>query len=92
MDDVACSHLDTIRVVELPDPVPGCEECLKIGSDWVHLRMCMACGHIGCCDESPNRHASGHFRSSDHPIMKSAEPGDGWSWCFVDQVGFELAE
>jgi hypothetical protein len=83
-----CTHLDTIQVLELPDSIPGCEDCLKIGGSWVHLRMCQSCGHIGCCDSSPNRHASAHARAVGHPIAKSAEPGEDWSWCYVDEVAF----
>ena len=83
-----CTHLDQIRFTELPDTIAGCEECLRIGSPWVHLRMCMTCGKIGCCDSSPNRHASGHAREEAHPIARSAEPGEDWSWCFVDEVAF----
>jgi len=83
-----CSHLDQIRVTALPAAIEGCEECLKIGSSWVHLRMCMTCGKIGCCDSSHNRHASRHARDVGHPIVRSAEPGEEWSWCFVDEVGF----
>jgi uncharacterized UBP type Zn finger protein len=86
-----CSHLDTIHVRELPEPVLGCEECLKIGSDWVHLRMCMACGKIGCCDESPNTHARKHAGEPGHPIILSAQPGEDWSWCYLDEVAFELS-
>ena len=83
-----CSHLDQIRFTTLPSSIAGCEECLKIGSSWVHLRMCMTCEKIGCCDSSPNRHASRHAREADHPIARSAEPGEDWSWCFVDNVAF----
>ena len=85
-----CDHLDQIRVTELPDTIAGCEECLRIGSPWLHLRMCMTCGKIGCCDSSPNRHASGHAREEAHPIARSAEPGEDWSWCFVDEVAFAV--
>ena len=80
-----CTHLDQVR-----DVVPsadGCEDCLRIGGRWVHLRLCLTCGHVGCCDSSPNRHASGHFRQVGHPIIQSFEPGDDWAWCYVDQVG-----
>jgi uncharacterized UBP type Zn finger protein len=73
MSTAVCSHLDTIEFTAIPDPVVGCEECLKIGSTWVHLRMCMECGKIGCCDDSPNGHASKHAREVSHPIIKSAE-------------------
>jgi hypothetical protein len=83
-----CSHLDRIEVTQLPPSIDGCAECLAIGSRWVHLRMCMSCGKIGCCDASPNRHARSHARESGHPIVRSAEPGENWSWCFVDELDF----
>ena len=83
-----CSHLDQIEVTALPETIDGCEECLKIGSSWVHLRMCMTCGKIGCCDSSPNRHATAHAHESGHPIIRSAEPGEDWSWCYLDEVAF----
>ncbi|HEY3586579.1 MAG TPA: UBP-type zinc finger domain-containing protein [Myxococcaceae bacterium] len=76
--------MDQIRNVS--PSAEGCEDCLRIGGRWVHLRECMTCGHIGCCDSSPNRHASAHFKSSAHPIMRSFEPEEDWMWCFVDQV------
>jgi hypothetical protein len=85
-----CSHLDTVSVTELPDHIAGCEDCLRIGSTWVHLRMCESCGHIGCCDSSPNRHARVHANTTEHPIVRSAEPGEDWSYCFVDDVAFVL--
>jgi uncharacterized UBP type Zn finger protein len=85
-----CSHLDTITVTELPDAIPGCEDCLRIGGVWVHLRMCEHCGHIGCCDSSPNRHARAHAATVGHPIVRSAEPGEDWSYCYVDDVMFVL--
>jgi Zn-finger in ubiquitin-hydrolases and other protein len=83
-----CGHLDRITVESLPTSIEGCAECLKIGSRWVHLRMCTSCGKIGCCDSSPNRHASKHAAVDDHPIARSAEPGEDWSWCYVDEVAF----
>jgi len=83
-----CTHLDQISVTELPVPIDGCEECLKIGGRWLHLRMCMSCGKIGCCDSSPNRHARTHAAESGHPIARSAEPGEEWSWCFIDEAAF----
>ena len=83
-----CSHLDEVRVTTLPAVIPGCEECLAIHSRWLHLRMCMTCGRIGCCDSSPNRHASRHAHAAGHPIARSAEPGEEWSWCYVDEVAF----
>jgi hypothetical protein len=84
----ACSHLDQIQFTSLPTSIAGCEECLKTGSRWVHLRMCMSCGKIGCCDSSPNRHASRHAHEGGHPIVRSAEPGEDWSWCFLDEAAF----
>jgi hypothetical protein len=83
-----CTHLDTIHDVA-PSAV-GCEDCLKIGATWVHLRLCRECGHMGCCDSSPNKHATAHFHAAGHPIVQSAEPGENWLWCFVDEVAFEL--
>ncbi len=85
---VSCAHLDWIRVTEPPAHVAGCEECLRLGMAWVHLRMCETCGHIGCCDSSPGRHATKHAHAEGHPIMRSIEPGEDWSWCVVDQVMF----
>jgi len=87
---VSCTHLDEIQVTELPARIAGCEDCLKIGGTWLHLRMCETCGHIGCCDSSPNRHATAHFHATSHPIVRSAEPGEDWSWCYVDEIGFVL--
>jgi uncharacterized UBP type Zn finger protein len=88
MSESACTHLDQILVTALPERIDGCAECLKIGSGWVHLRMCMTCGRIGCCDSSPNRHARAHAREISHPIARSAEPGEDWSWCFIDELAF----
>ena len=85
-----CSHLDRIEILELPDPVAGCEECLATGAQWVHLRMCQTCGHIGCCDSSPGTHATKHFQQTEHELIRSYEPGEHWSWCFVDELMFRL--
>jgi hypothetical protein len=82
-----CTHLDHVLVTELPDAVDGCEDCLASGGKWLHLRICLECGHVGCCDSSPGRHASGHARDASHPIIRSLEPGEEWSWCFEDEVG-----
>ena len=82
-----CTHLDQIRV-EPPDHVAGCEECLKTGGRWVHLRVCRSCGQVGCCDSSPNRHASKHAAAAGHPIASSLEAGEDWSWCYLDEVAF----
>ena len=84
----ACTHTDMIQDVH-PN-TKGCEECLKTGSWWVHLRMCRTCGHVGCCDASPNRHARAHSGTSGHPIISTYEPHEDWWWCFVDEVGFTV--
>ena len=88
MTTVNCLHLDMIEILDRPEYVEGCEECLRIGGTWMHLRMCQTCGKVGCCDSSPNRHASKHAAQDDHPIFRSIEPGEDWSWCAVDQVAF----
>ncbi|HEX2737946.1 MAG TPA: UBP-type zinc finger domain-containing protein [Acidimicrobiia bacterium] len=85
-----CTHLDQIGDVE-PRAV-GCEECLAAGQRWVHLRLCMTCGHVGCCDNSPGRHATKHFHTSAHPIIQSFEPGEEWWWCYIDELVFELVD
>ena len=85
-----CTHLDTITVTELPAEVAGCEDCLATGGRWMHLRICLVCGHVGCCDSSPNRHATAHAASSGHAIIRSLEPGEDWSWCFVDEVAMRI--
>jgi hypothetical protein len=82
-----CTHLGQI-FVERPEEVAGCEECLKAGGQWVHLRVCRSCGLIGCCDSSPNQHASKHAAAAGHPIASSVEPGEDWSWCYVDELAF----
>ncbi len=87
---VSCTHLGEIQVTALPDEIAGCEKCLETGGWWVHLRMCEICGHIGCCDNSPGKHATAHFHETSHPIIRSAEPGEEWSWCYVDELAFEL--
>ena len=87
-----CTHLDQVSVRARPEQVAGCEECLKSGGRWVHLRMCQTCGKVGCCDSSPNRHATGHAAEESHPVLRSVEPGEEWSWCVVDEVMFVLAE
>jgi hypothetical protein len=83
-----CVHLKAMRDVS-PKTPEGCEECLAMGTDWVHLRLCEICGHVGCCDSSPERHATKHFHSTKHPIMRSFEPGEDWGYCYVDDVMFE---
>ena len=85
-----CAHIGEVKITRLPESVDGCEECLKDGGKWVHLRICLVCGHVGCCDSSPNRHATGHFEQTGHPLIRSIEPGEQWSWCYVDQIGLEI--
>ncbi len=84
-----CTHLDQIRDVK--PSAKGCEDFLKIGGRWVHLRMCEICGHVGCCDSSPNKHATKHFHTTKHPIMRSIEPDESWGWCYVDEVELDFA-
>ncbi len=86
----SCSHLDRVAYLDPPAQIAGCEECLKTGGTWVHLRMCQECGRVGCCDSSPGRHASKHAAEDAHPIFRSIEPGEDWSWCAVDEVAFVL--
>ena len=86
----ACGHLDQVLLDVLPEEVAGCDDCLRTGSLWVHLRICLTCGHVGCCDSSPGRHASRHARAIGHPLIRSLEPGEEWSWCFVDEIGIIL--
>ncbi len=82
----SCNHLDRVVITQLPESVAGCEECLASGDPWLHLRICLECGKVGCCDDSPNRHARAHAHSSEHPLIRSLEPGETWSWCFADEV------
>jgi len=86
-----CTHLDQVRITSRPENIAGCEECLKVGGSWVHLRMCESCGQVGCCDSSPGRHASGHAVAEDHPVLRSVEPGEDWSWCVKDEIAFVIA-
>jgi hypothetical protein len=86
-----CTHLDQV-LVGRPEHAAGCEDCLAIGGTWVHLRVCRTCDKVGCCDSSPNRHASKHARAAGHAIITSMERGEYWSYCFVDDVAFELED
>lgn len=79
-----CSHLDQIQ--EVTPSAEGCEDCLKSGGRWVHLRICLACGHVGCCDNSPNKHATRHYHDTQHALIQSFEPGEDWIWCYADEV------
>lgn len=84
---MACQHLSAARPVHRR--TRGCEECEKLRQTWVRLRMCLSCGHVGCCDSSPGKHATAHFLTTQHPLMRSAEPGESWGWCYVDEVVLE---
>ena len=79
-----CSHLDQIKIKKTNKHV--CEDCVKTGDSWVHLRMCMICGHVGCCDSSKNKHATKHFQAVKHPLMRSIEPRESWVWCYIDEM------
>ena len=89
MDD--CTHVDEVDVEATPS-AQGCEDCLRMGGRWVHLRMCRMCGHVGCCDSSPNKHATAHNAATHHALISSFEPGEEWWWCYTDQVSFEVPE
>jgi uncharacterized UBP type Zn finger protein len=80
----ACTHTDSIKLTHVDKHV--CEDCVKTGEQWLHLRMCLTCGHVACCDSSPNKHASKHYRRTTHPLIRSAEPGETWVWCYVDEI------
>ena len=84
MPPVSCTHMDMIQAVQPSGR--GCVECLKTGQRWVHLRLCLTCGHVGCCDQSPGKHATKHFHAEGHPIIQSFEPGEDWRWCYADQI------
>jgi uncharacterized UBP type Zn finger protein len=86
-----CTHLDELAV-NSPPTAEGCVDCLAIGGRWVHLRRCLRCGHIGCCDSSPNKHATAHFHASSHPLVQSFEPGEDWIYCYADDVAFEVPD
>jgi hypothetical protein len=87
-----CAHLKEAetRKAGVKPSGPGCEECLASGGQWVHLRLCLTCGHIGCCDQSPNRHATKHHRKTHHPVIRSYEPGEDWGYCFPDDLFQEV--
>lgn len=87
----SCSHLETIAHLEGRPESPVCPDCVAIGGRWVHLRRCTQCGHVGCCDDSPNRHATAHHDASGHPVIRSLEPGEEWLWCYVDELAFTLS-
>ena len=83
-----CAHVDDVH--DVTPSADGCEDCLRMGGKWLHLRICLACGHVGCCDSSPNRHATAHYHETRHAIMRSLEPGEDWSWCYVDKAMMEI--
>src|SRR3712207_5569284 len=86
----SCEHASAVQVTELPAEVAGCEECLGAGSGWCHLSMCPTCGHVGCCDSPPGKHATAHANETGHPVMRSIEPGEAWAWCYVDEAAMRL--
>jgi uncharacterized UBP type Zn finger protein len=89
---MACHHFDHLKAVPGASTsyAKGCEDCVKIGGQWVHLRECLVCGHVGCCDSSPHKHATKHFHATGHPVMRSVEPGEAWGYCYVDDVMVEM--
>ncbi|MGV3721840.1 MAG: ubiquitin carboxyl-terminal hydrolase 14 [Actinomycetota bacterium] len=88
MNEENCTHLDQVQ--DVTPSADGCEDCLRTGDWWVHLRLCRVCGHVGCCDSSPNKHATKHFHATGHPIIQSFEPGEEWGWCYADDTVVEL--
>ena len=89
---VLCRHHDHIKLHQLPEAVDGCEDCLATGHQWLRLRICLECGHVGCCDQSPHRHANAHANATGHPIIRSLEPGEEWAWCYADRIGMLVPE
>ena len=87
-----CSHLDSITVTQLPEAVDGCAACLAEGGVWLHLRICLGCGYVGCCDDSPSKHMSKHAEAEQHPLIRSLEPGEEWCYCFVDEIGMLIPQ
>lgn len=85
----ACQHLSQAK--DLKPKIHACEECIAMGDRWVHLRMCLTCGHVGCCDSSKNKHATKHFHAVHHPVIRSIEPGETWGWCYVDEAAYDLS-
>jgi uncharacterized UBP type Zn finger protein len=91
MPPATCAHIDDVDSGLTPSGA-GCKECLESGGRWLHLRLCLGCGHVGCCDSSPNRHATKHFHAAGHPLVRSYEPGEEWWWCYVDELAFEVED
>jgi uncharacterized UBP type Zn finger protein len=91
--DPDCPHVPTDLTPPTPQPADGCADCLEAGRhDWLHLRLCQSCGHVGCCDSSPGRHATAHYRETQHPMIRSYEPGEDWWWCYLDELAFEIPD
>ena len=88
---VDCIHLERLADVGVDAASSVCDSCVAMGATWVHLRRCQTCGHVGCCDQSPNRHATGHFHATEHPVVRSHEPGETWAWCYVDRTEYDPA-
>ena len=88
----SCIHLKQAKENIKPKTPQGCEECLKIGDSWVHLRLCLTCGHVGCCDQSKNKHATKHYNTTKHPVIKSYEPEENWKWCYIDEIMWEKSK
>jgi uncharacterized UBP type Zn finger protein len=87
-----CAHLDSVTITQLPESVEGCVDCLAQGSVWLHLRICLSCGHVGCCDDSPQQHASHHAEDAQHPIIRSLQPDEDWSYCFIENMVMNLVD
>jgi len=85
----SCEHIDGIKTEPAPHTPEGCQECLESGDNWVHLRLCLTCGHVGCCNNSKNKHADKHFHKTNHPVIRSFEPGESWKWCYIDEIFVE---
>lgn len=86
---MVCTHRNLIKIKNIEQGSKGCEECLKSGDSWVHLRICLTCGHVGCCDQSKNKHATKHFEETGHPVIQSFEPGEDWKYCYIDRQYLE---
>lgn len=89
-DAPACTHADALHDPVTPSTLDGCAECLKTGGRWLHLRLCLTCGEVGCCDSSPNRHASRHAGAAEHPLIQSFQPDEDWGWCYVDELALDV--
>ena len=87
-----CSHRDQIKITDLPKAIDGCDDCLAARQQWLHLRICLECGHVGGCDQSPHRHATAHANATRHPIIRSLEPGEAWAWCYIDRIAMITPE